>query len=118
MNKIPVTTVEGLYKLTELKALEETEGGTYAAELKGADDRCYFIVDNTNGSEAVSVSLIPGDYCAGDNRELGTVDAGKTALLYVDSSFSKTAEGVTVSLVPDAIGTKLSAVEFLPVVNN
>lgn len=118
MTNIPVTTVEGLYKLTELLALTATEDTDYAAEIKGADDRSYFIVDNSQGSAAVNISLVPGAFSAGDTKELGSVAKGKTALLYVDSAFSKTAEGVSISIAPAGVGTKLCAVEFLPASNN
>ncbi len=116
--QIPVTTVNGLYKLTELSALSATDTTDYAAAIKGADDRSFFIVDNSEGSADVSVSLTPGNYSGGAAIAIGSVEGGKTALLYVDSAFSKTDEGIALSISPAGVGTKISAVEFLPVTNN
>lgn len=116
--KIPVTTVNGLYKLTAVNALEGSEASEFAAELSSADDRCFFIVDNAAGDTAVTVSLTPGAYSGGEVRTLGKVEAGDTALLYVDSAFCKTADGLGLTVSPSGAGTKLSAVQFLPVVNN
>lgn len=115
---IPVTTVKNLYDLTEMAVLTNTSGTDYAAKIDAADDRSFFLVDNTDGSAEVTVSLEHGDYSGGADVTVGSVAKGKTALLYVDSAFCKTGEGLALKLSPVNVGTKLSAIQFLPVVNH
>ncbi len=115
---IPVTTINGLFSLAEVESVVNSGDTDYVAEISAADDRSFFMVDNVNGAGEVSVSLTAGDYGVNTDKEIGTVEPGKCAVFCLDSRACKTAEGICLKVSPADMGAKLSALQFLPVINH
>ena len=98
---------------------------TFGAAIEAADGKSFFIINNENGSADINVSLSMGDFVGAANTEAVSVAKGKMAVLFADSAYCKTAEGMlNIKLTPPASvsladsGVKLAAVQFLPVVNH
>ena len=105
-----------------------TESGTgayedFCAPIEAADGKSFFIINNENGSSDVAVSLVAGDYVGGADTDAVTVATGECAFLFADSALCKADGMLWIRLTPSAsaalasCGVKLTAVQFMPVIN-
>jgi len=101
------------------------EAEVFGAAIQTADGKGFFVIDNQNGTADLGVSLTAGDYVGAADTDPVSVAKGKTAVLFADSAYCKTANGVlNLKLTPPAgvalaaCGVKIAAVQLLPVVNH
>ncbi len=120
-SSVPVS-IEGYTSPTKSTA---GEAEIFGAAIVAADGKSFFIVNNENGSADLSVSLTAGDFVGAADTDPVTVAKGSTAVLFADSAYCKTAEGLlSLKLTPPAgtaltaCGVKLAAVQLLPVINH
>lgn len=118
MDSIALTTVTEVNKLIALTPLTTSNAFIYNVNPEAADDRFFIMVDNTDGAEAVSVSLNAGDFVGGARASLGQVASGAIGVVFVDSARFDSKNGIKISLVPSNGGAKMGALQFMPVANH
>lgn len=111
---IPVTRINSINTPTVVEETALSESAI-TAEMSAANDNCFFIVDNSEGTADATVVMKNGTPYA---KSLGRVAAGKIAVLFLDSMLIKENRKYTLNVNPANSAIKISAVEFLPVVNN
>lgn len=112
---VKVNTVNSVNKLIQLEPGTTITNTLVNTTFEGADDRCFFLVDNSAGTSTLSVTLGAGSSKA---KSIGSVEAGKNGIFYFDSQ-SFTNNGTTsLAITPANNGAKITAIEFIPVKNN
>lgn len=128
---IKLTTVNKSSAATAIEGYTSPTVGTagedevFGAAVEAPDGKGFFVINNESGTADLNVSLAAGDYVGAADTEPVSLAKGKTAVLFADSAYCKTADGLlTVKLTPPAgvalasCGVKLAAVQLLPVVNH
>lgn len=97
----------------------------FEAEISAADGNWHIEISNEANSFPINVELVAGDYVGAKSMSIGSVMAGHTAVLRIDSSVCKLKNGkVRIGLKPSegqslsGGGVKLHAIQFLPVNTN
>ena len=125
------TTIHGTLKLESLKNSASPgnktvgESDEFRVPLEAADGKWYIILDNTNGTFPVTVSIPSGDFVKGKEKTLGEAEMGYNTIFCADSAFCKTSDGkIRFKITPPAAnalhgcGLKVRVFQFLPTVNN
>lgn len=107
-------------KISSVNSVAQTDStaitdSSLTAKLSAADDRCFFIIDNSEGTSNAIVAL---NYGNGITKTVGKVLTGKMGVMFADSLGVKANGKYSITVNPANAGIKISAVEFLPAVNN
>ncbi len=113
--KIPVTTLKNAYEAVALTGVVSDDDFYYTLDTQAPDDKCFLVIDNREGSDEVCVSFLEGEYCGSAPVSTNAIPIGNVGVLFIDSIRTRTKNGVTFSVAPNAVGAKMWAVQALPV---
>ncbi len=125
VNTISITNPNFLTDITDMTSTSVTTAGAqevFRATVDARDGNYFIVVDNTNGSGAVSLKTVAGSYVGASTELCGNIADGGRAIAFVDSAKLKNGAVIEFALVPQSsknlVGAMVAVVQYIPVTNH